>query len=198
MSSKVYNCYCEYTAIKAHFTSNYDYKKYNGKIKSANPAAFNNSNLKLFFQKLSKHKDVQGFLVANFLEDSKAWIRDLAYSERAETVYLEWAKRIQSLTYTFTNEINKLNEDDFNENFIAKNGNHPLVLKLFLGKDISFETLTILVDLTGCDKYLNKALKFDPVWEEVGFKISKYKPFLQYDRDKTRKILLDKYKKNNT
>lgn len=194
MSSKVYDCYCEYTALKAHFSSNYDYHKYNGKMKSANPAAFNNSNLKLFFQKLAKHKDVQGFLVANFLEDSKAWIRELAYSDKAETVYTEWAKRIQSLTYIFTQEINKLDEDNFNENFAVKNGNHPHVLKLYLGKDISLETLTILADLSGFDKYLNKILKDDPVWEEVNFKISKYKPFLQYDRAKARKIILDKYK----
>lgn len=195
MSSKVYDCYCEYTAIKAHFTSNYDYFKYNGKLKSANPAAFNNSNLKLFFQKLAKHKDVQGFLVANFLEDSTAWIRDLAYSDRAEAVYTEWAKKIQSLTYIFTQEINKLNENDFNENFIVKNGSHPLILRLFLSKEISLETLTILVDLTNCDKYLDKVLRHDPVWEDVGFKISKYRPFLIFDREKTRKILLEKFKK---
>ena len=194
MSSKVYDSYCEYTALKAHFSTNYDYQKYNGKLKSANPAAFNNSNLKLFFQKLAKHKDVQGFLVANFLEDNKAWIRELAYSDRAEAVYTEWAKRIQSLTYTFTQEINKLDEDSFDGNFIVKNGNHPNILKLYLGKDISLETLTILVDLSGCDKYLNKVLKDDPVWEEVAFKVSKYKPFLQYDRAKIRKIILDKFK----
>lgn len=197
MSSKVYECYCEYTAIKAHFSSNYDYFKYNGKLKSANPSAFNNSKLKVFFQKLAKHKDVQGFLVANFLEDSNAWIREMAYSDRAEAVYTEWAKKIQSLTYLFTQDINKLDEDDFNKNFIVTNGNHPLILKLYLGKDISLETLTILVDLSGCDKYLDKVLEYDPVWEEIGFKISKYKPFLQYDRDKTRKILLDKYKKKD-
>ena len=194
MSSKVYDCYTEYTALKAHFSSNYDYHKYNGKMKSANPAAFNNSNLKLFFQKLAKHRDVQGFLVANFLEDNKAWIRELAYSDKAEAVYTEWAKRIQSLTYTFTQEINKLDEDSFNENFIVKNGNHPLILKLYLGKDISLETLTILVDLSGADQYLDRVLEHDPVWEEVSFKVSKYKPFLQFDREKIRKIILDKYK----
>ena len=197
MSSKVYDSYCEYTAIKAHFTSNYDYFKYNGKLKSANPSAFNNSKLKVFFQKLSKHKDVQGFLVANFLEDNSAWIREMAYSDRAEAVYTEWAKKIQSLTYLFTQDINKLDEDDFNANFLVIDGNHPRVLKLYLGKDISLETLTILIDLSGSEKYLNKNLKHDPVWEEVGFKISKYKPFLQYDREKARKILLDKYKKKD-
>ena len=193
MSKSAYDCYCEYTAIKAHFTSDYDYKKYNGKIKSANPKTFNNSNLKLFFQKLAKHKDIQGFLVANFLEDSKAWIRDLAYSDTAEKVYGEWLKKMQSLTYTFTQEINKLDQSDFNVNFIVEDGNHPLVLKLFLRKEISLETLTILVDITGCDKYLNKVLKDDFVWKETYFKISKYKTFLVYDRDKVKKILLDRY-----
>lgn len=194
MSKSVYDCYCEYTALKAHFSSDYDYKKYNGKIPSANPIAFSKNNLKLFFQKLAKHKDVQGFLVANFLEDNKVWIRDLAYSDRAEAVYNEWCKRIQSLTYVFTQEINRLDQNDFNENFRLNCGKHPLIMVLYLRKEISLETLTILVDLTGSDKYLNKVLKDDIVWNDIYFKISKYKPFLVYDRDKLRKILLAKYK----
>jgi hypothetical protein len=194
MSKAAYDCFCEYTAIKAHFTSNYDYKKYNGKIKSANPAAFNSSNLKIFFQKLAKHNDVQGFLVANFLHDTTSWIREMAYSDRAENIYLDWLKRQQSLTYLFTQDINKLDEDDFNVNFKVEDKSHPLILKLFLRNQITLETLTILVDLAGCEKYLNKVLKDDFIWKEVYFKISKYKAFLVYDRDKYRKILLDKYK----
>lgn len=194
MSKSAYECYCEYTAIKAHFTSDYDYKKYNGKIKSANPAAFNNSKLKLFYQKLAKHNDVQGFLVANLVADNTRWIKDLAYSEEAENIYLNWSKKTQSLTYLFTQDINKLDQDDFNSNFICKDGSHPTVLKLFLRNEISLETLTILVDLTGCGKYLNKVLKDDFIWKEVFFKLSKYKTFLVYDRDKIRKLLLDRYK----
>lgn len=193
MSKSAYDCFCEYTAIKAHFTTNYDYQKYHGKIKSANPATFNNSNLKLFFQKLAKHRDVQGFLVANMLHDTTSWIRDLVYSEAAESVYTEWAKRIQSLTYLFTQDINKLNQDDFDANFKV-NGTHPLILRLYLSKEISLETLTILVDLTKCDKYFNKVLKDDIIWNAIYFKISKYKPFLVYDKDKIRKLLLDRYK----
>lgn len=194
MTISAYECFCEYTALKAHFTSNYDYKKYNGKIKAANPNAFANSNLKLFFQKVAKHRDVQGYFIANFLADKTAWIRDLAYSEQAEAVYSEWAKKVQSLTYSFTQDINKLDEDDFDANFKAESGNHPKVLKLFMRNEISLETLTILVDLTKCDKYLNKVLKDDIVWNEISFKVSKYKPFLVYDKDKLRKILLAKYK----
>jgi len=194
MSKSAYDCFCEYTALKAHFTSDYDYVKYNGKIKSASPKNFAQSNLKVFFQKLAKHRDIRGFLIANFLQDTTAWIRELAYSDKAETVYAEWNKTVQSLTYIFTQEIEKLDQDDFNANFIAKDGNHPLILKLFLRKEISLETLTVLIDLTGSDKYLNKVLKNDIVWGEIYFKISKYRPFLVYDREKTKKILLDKYK----
>jgi hypothetical protein len=193
MSKDVYETYCEYTAIKAHFSSSYDYQKYNGKIKGANPIAYNKSNLKLFFQKLAKHNDVKGFLIANLVADSSRWIKDLAYSEEAENVYLNWSRKLQSLTYLFMQDINKLDQDDFNSNFVCANGKHPKVLHLFLRNEISLETLTILVDITKCDKYLNKVLKDDFVWKEVYFKISKYKPFLVYDKDKIRKLLLDRY-----
>ena len=188
-----YETYCHYLAIKKHFTEkDYDYFKYNGKIRTSQKA-FDARKDKLFFQKLAKHNDVLGFLVSNLSVNNNAWIRDLAYSEQAEEVYTQWQKRNQSLTYIVKNDINKLS-DDLNEELLVPNNDHPKVLKEYLSEEITLETLCVISTLTGAVKYWDKRLGSDPIWSTLGNKVKKYTPFLKYDKDKMRQILLDKYK----
>lgn len=189
-----FDVFKDYVALKNHFTSkSYDYFKYNGKMRAANPATFNQRKDKIFFMKLAKHKDPKNFLVANFIESDKTWIGDLAYNEVAQSNYLNWSKRIQSLTYIFQNDIDQLN-DDFDSNFIVKDGQHPHALKLYLSKRITIETLVILIDVVRCFSHWQKHMSDDIVWKDLSHKLVKYKPFLQYDRAKMKNILLDHFK----
>ena len=185
-------CYKEYLALKNHFSKpSYDYFKYNGKVK-VNASSFDSRKDKLFFQKLAKHPDVHSFLIANLAIDSKAWIRDLAYSETAEKTYKDWLKRQQSLTYNFKQELSKLDED-FNNNFLIKDNDHPILLKKFLGSEISLETICILLDLTGAKDHWDKKMQYDLVWDNTRTKIEKYTPFIKYDKEKIKNILLDHF-----
>ena len=185
-----FECYKEYLALKNHFTKpNYDYFRYNGKLKT-NSDSFNNRKDKLFFQKLAKHPDVHNFLIANLSDNEKYWIRELAYSEEAENRYKQWLKRQQSLTYVFKQQLGKL-DSDFNQNFIVKDNEHPLLLKLFLGNDIDLETLCILLDLTGAKNHWDSKMKYDMIYDSVKLKIEKYTPFIKYDKEKMKKIVLD-------
>ena len=185
-------CYKEYLALKNHFSKpSYDYFKYNGKVK-VNASSFDSRKDKLFFQKLAKHPDVHSFLIANLAIDSKAWIRDLAYSETAEKTYKDWLKRQQSLTYNFKQELSKLDED-FNNNFLIKDNDHPILLKKFLGSEISLETICILLDLTGAKNHWDKKMQYDLVWDNTRTKIEKYTPFIKYDKSKIKNILLDHF-----
>ena len=185
-------CYKEYLALKNHFSKpSYDYFKYNGKVK-VNASSFDSRKDKLFFQKLAKHPDVHSFLIANLAIDSKAWIRDLAYSETAEKTYKDWLKRQQSLTYNFKQELSKLDED-FNNNFLIKDNDHPILLKKFLGSEISLETICILLNLTGAKNHWDKKMQYDLVWDNTRTKIEKYTPFIKYDKSKIKNILLDHF-----
>lgn len=185
-------CYKEYLALKNHFSKpSYDYFKYNGKVK-VNASSFDSRKDKLFFQKLAKHPDVHSFLIANLAIDSKAWIRDLAYSETAEKTYKDWLKRQQSLTYNFKQELSKLDED-FNNNFLIKDNDHPILLKKFLGSEISLETICILLNLTGAKNHWDKKMQYDLVWDNTRTKIEKYTPFIKYDKEKIKNILLDHF-----
>lgn len=185
-----FDCYKEYLALKNHFTKpDYDYFKYNGKIRS-NVDSFEKRADKFFFQKLAKHPDVHNFLVANFSENEKAWIRTLAYNESAEQVYKNWLKRQQSLSYLFKQELSNL-DTNFNSNFACKENEHPLLLRKFLGNEVSLETLCLLLEFTGAKKHWDSKMQYDLVYDTIKTKIEKYSPFIKCDKDKLRKVVLD-------
>lgn len=185
-----FECYKEYLALKNHFSKpDYDYFKYNGKLR-ANADSFNTRKDKLFFQKLAKHPDVHNFLVANLSENEKHWIRDLAYSENAEKTYKSWLKRQQSLSYVFKQELGKL-DSDFNRNFVVKSNEHPLLMKMFLAKEISLETMCLLLEFTGAKKHWDSKMQYDLVYDSIKTKIEKYTPFIKCEREKLRKIVVD-------
>jgi hypothetical protein len=183
-------CYQEYLALKNHFSKpSYDYFKYNGKVR-VNAKTFDARKDKLFFQKLAKHPDVHSFLIANLSENEKTWIKELAYSEVAEKVYKDWSKRQQSLSYVFKQDLTKL-DPVLKNNFNCKEGEHPLLLRLYLGKEISLETLCLLLEFSGVKQKWDSRMEYDLVWESLKTKIEKYTPFIKYDKDKIVKIALD-------
>ncbi len=185
-----FECYQTYLALKNHFSRpTYDYFKYQGKT-GVKSTTFDKRKDKVFFQKLAKHPDVKNFLLANLVINEKAWIRELAYSEEAERNYLAWQKRQQSLTYTFKQELGHL-APAFDDNFRCRQGEHPIAMKQYMAGHISLETLCILVKLTGAKKHWDKCMEYDIVWESLRMKIDKYTPFLAYDEDKIKKIVLD-------
>lgn len=188
-----FDAYCLYVSLKSHFNNkNYDFFKYSGKIKSATPESFKKRKDGIFFMKLAKHPNPQDFLVANMVVSENNWIGNLAYSEEAEKTYREWAKRKQSFSYVFEQDLKKLNED-FNSNFKVENNTHPPILKLYLGKKICLETLVVLMEITGVKHVLDQKMKDDPIWDKVSMKIKKYSPFVTFDREKIRKIILDMF-----
>lgn len=79
-------------------------------------------------------------------------------------------------------------KDNFNELFEVVGNSHPDILKKYLQKAISIETMVILDNILGYTKKFDKKL-IDPVWESVSLRIKKYKPFLNNDNQKYSKIL---------
>jgi len=185
-----FECYQEYLALKNHFSKpTYDYFRYNGKMK-VNVSSFEKRKDKLFFQKLAKHPDVHNFLIANLSENEKSWIRELAYSEEAEKTYKSWLKRQQSLSYVFKQELGNL-DIRFNENLICRDNEHPFLLKLYLGKQVSLDTLCLLLDISGAKKHWDSKMQYDLIWDTIRIKVEKYSPFITCDKDKIKNIVLD-------
>ena len=185
-----FECYKSYLALKQHFTSSYDYHKYNGKT-GASVKGFENRRDRYYFEKLSKKRDPFSFLLANIANDPSKWIGNIVMEDSSEAEYNKWVKRNQALTYTFREELSVLSED-FDSNFMC-DGGHPPILQEYLRKKISIETLIILVQLTKCFSKWNKMMKYDPVWHSISTKMQKYQPFMKYDIDKFRKIVMEKF-----
>ena len=187
-----FEVYCEYLALKNHFSNpKYDYFKYNKKVR-ATITSFNKRKDKYFFEKTSrKYKDeeIVNFLVANFVESTsvnQVWIGEIINS--GERNYAEWMKRQQSLTYLFKEQSNELFlENELEDVFNCSKG-HPILLKRFLSGQLSLETLTIYEKIFGFSKNFDKKL-LDPVWETVSLKLKKYSPFINIDVFNYRKIL---------
>ena len=179
-----FEAYKEYIALKNHFSKkDYDYVKYNGKT-GLKPASFDKRKDKVFFEKLAKNPDYHEFLIANLSDNPKLWIRDLAYSEVAQSTYQIWKKRNQSLTYNFKNDFKKIIQEPGGQQ-------HPAALRLYLGNQISLESLCIFVKMTKAIIYWDSKLEYDPIWDDVRMKVVKYTPFIKFDYDKVKQIMID-------
>ena len=187
-----FETYQTYLSMKSHFTNRkYDFFKYGGKSR-ATMSSFNKRKDKYWFEKTSRKysdKEILNFLLANFVTTDtpqNLWIGEIINS--GERTYAEWMRRKQSLTYIFREQSEKLlSETDLEKLFSCSKG-HPLVLKRYLGGEISLETLMILEKVFSFRKNFDKKLT-DPVWETVSLKIKKYTPFLNINVFPYKKIL---------
>jgi hypothetical protein len=196
-----YEAFSLYTSLKLHFNSDsYDYFRYNGKVNTS-VDAFENRKDKWHFYKLSRRfaNEEQGrdFIVANLVHDPNVWVGNLLVEE-SNIQYRKRQKVIQSLTYTFTNEIVSLFEHkDANASFMIHDGEYPELLQKLLHDEISIETVCVL----------NKLLNFLPTWDKkindtihyptVSRKIKKYTPFILFESTKYKIILKKEYDANN-
>ena len=187
-----FETYQTYLSMKSHFTNRkYDFFKYGGKSR-ATMSSFNKRKDKYWFEKTSRKysdEEVLDFLLANFVNadtPQNLWIGEIINS--GERTYAEWMRRKQSMTYIFKEQSEKLlSETDLEKLFNCSKG-HPLVLKRYLGGEISLETLTILEKVFSFRKDFDKKLQ-DPVWEVVNLKIKKYSPFLNINVFNYKKLL---------
>ena len=183
-----FDTYQTYLALKRHFTSNYDYFKYKGKVKASLESYLRRKD-KFFFRKLGKKYDKEelvNFFVSNFVV-SDNWIGNLV-SQESEENYVRFQKRMQSLSYLYDNDVHRIidycreNDLQLNSVLLVEDDNHPILLKLLLQKKISIETVIIMDDPLKFIRYWNAKLD-DIIWEEKKQLISNYRQFLKYDRN---------------
>jgi hypothetical protein len=188
-----YEAFSLYNSLKLHFTSNsYDYFKYNGKS-NISIEAFENRKDKYHFYKLSRQNEKEDyieFLVSNFLIKENLWAGDLLQEEAIITYKLRMAN-IQSLGYKFQSDCQKLKDSVSSPNeLLITDGDYPKLLAMTLQKDIHLETLVIM----------NSIMNFLPMWDkkisdtirypEFSRKVKKYAPFLQFDKEKFKNIIM--------
>jgi hypothetical protein len=192
-----YAAFAMYNSLKLHFTSkSYDYFKYHGKTNVSSVTFLKNKSKYQFYKLARKYNldELRDFYVANFLEGDK-WVGEIANAD-GEEVYKKWQKRIQSLTYTFENDIMYLlsNGGSPDEMLEVKPNSYPVLMHLVQLKQVSLETLCILNDIMNFFSMWDKKIDDDIVWPDFKMKCEKYTPFLNYDKVKFKAILKEKIK----
>ena len=189
MPFDAYKCYL---AMKNHFTKdNYDYQKYRGKTRATHQAFYKRKD-RFWFEKFARQKtdqEVEEFFVANFTSCSdpeSLWIGEMI--KEGEGRYQDWQKKVQSLSYVFKQEAEDLFTNNKVDEVFDCSKVHPTILRKYLGGNISLESLVICDRIFGYGKNFDKDLN-DPVWETVSRRVKKYKPFLNINVQRYKKIL---------
>jgi hypothetical protein len=195
-----FSVYRMYLALKLHFTTdNYDVIQQKGKVR-ASKSAFNKRKDLFSIKKIAKtysDEDVANFLVANFVSGDR-W--GGMFDSEAGKRFIDWKKRTESLSYLFSTDIDKIlleieeNGVKFEDIFTISKGQHPYIIKAYLRKTITIETLVILDRIIGFVDKFDKNILDEVIWPDISRLIKKYKPFLKIDLEKYDRTLRDKIK----
>jgi hypothetical protein len=188
-----FEVYKTYLALKLHFSKdNYNFFTFNGKSR-ASLKSFENRKDKYFFKKLGvkyNEKEIVNFLLSHFLKDSNCWIGNISVNK--SKTYSEWKNKIQSMSFVFQEEMDKLSdiEENFDTLFKVYDGKHPIILKEYLAGNVSLESMVILHKSINYLPYFSKKISDPIVWPEIKKMIIKYEPFLDLDQTKYKRILV--------
>lgn len=186
-----FESYKLYNALKLHFeTDGYDAVKYNYKS-NVTPQSFFKRKDKYFFAKLAKkyNGNLKDFYISQFV-NTESYVGDMM-DEEAEKNYLDYKRIQESIHRVFSIDINILGEQErkFDELFKSYHGQLPLVVKLWLQEEISLETVVILDSILGFVERESDNITDTIIWPDLKRRINKYKPFVNYTKDKCMKLL---------
>jgi hypothetical protein len=185
-----YGAYLLFIALRTHFSNKkYDFFQMHGKLRATKESYFKRND-KWFFEKVAKEhtaEELRDFYLANLLED-KHYITEMI-DETAEVKYTDYQRRKQSLSYHYSNDLGRIFDQGIENPFLVSSDSYPVLVLLFLRGAISIETMVILDDFTGYTGKFDKYYSDDVIWPKISQKISKYRPFLKYDKVKMKNIL---------
>lgn len=170
-----------YLSLRLHFTRpDFDITKSRKGVKVSREAFLKRKDM-FALRKLGETKpktEIIDFLVANFVSGNQ-W--GGVFDAEANEVYAEWQIRMQKLGYTFKQDIQTLYADG--NPFEVIDGQHPKVLKLYLGKKISLESIAILAKIGIMENIDYSSLSNDFIWNDFVHLVKKYKPFVKIDKE---------------
>jgi len=203
-NEKTFNAWITYQAINAHFTRDYDYFRYNGKLNMTYDSMerqFNkyehNSNFsaqRQIFDNLGKSFKHKEDLIFFYLSQ---FTNGITYPSMFDSdLYEEYKEQMNNFHFYLKRDIEEvikyMQEYDktFDELFVAEKVNHPPILKLGLSRTISVETFTTLDIILNFLSQMEKKL-IDPASKDFIKLVRNYKPFLSIDIEKGKKIIKD-------
>ena len=180
--------YLMYCAMKAHFgRGDYDFVTYKGKTRIKRETFYKRKDRSFFVRLSRKYKteeEIKNYFVANFIKDKKGYIANFS-----DENYESWKLKRQGFFKQFEVEMKPLVET-FEDLFRVENGQHPKLMKEFLGSRVSLETVIVLDELVNFDNAWNKELEDDIIWLDLRNLMNNYERFLTIDQEQYKISLL--------
>ena len=180
--------YLMYCAMKAHFgKSDYDFVTYRGKTRIKRDTFYKRKDRSFFVRLSRKYKteeQIKNYFVANFIRDKKGYIANFN-----DENFNSWKLKRQGFFDLFEVEMKPLVEA-FEDLFRVTNGQHPKLMREFLGGRVSLETVIILDELVNFGPDWNKSLEDDIVWIDLRNLMNNYKRFLTINQEQYKIRLL--------
>lgn len=189
-----------YLAVKAHFTNmDYDFFEYNGRIRGTTLEKFAAKSYYSVICRLSQQyegHELIYYYVSNMLYNSGQHIFDI--DSDGKRIYNEYVRRKESRTYSFKQEIGKIRDEleklqltDFWCSIDVVDGQHPLLLQMFVGGYVSPETMCILFQIKDYISIWDKSIKDALLHPMVAAQIKKYSPFVRIKNHAPFKQIID-------
>ena len=202
-TNRTFRAWKTYHGMYLHFTGSYDYFKYFGNATWGTIVSMEKYFAKFehqtgfswqrgFFTSLGKKMTKEHDLIYYYL--SQLTRGKMHPTEFLDDYYDEYRIKMESFTLHLQRNmkvvVEYMKEYDlkFNELFECDGINHPPILKLLLGEDISLETFTVLDIILGFTNIVDKKL-IDPIWRDQKTLCYNYKPFLEVNVDEKRRLI---------
>ena len=180
--------YLMYCAMKAHFgKSDYDFVTYKGKTRIKRDTFYKRKDRSFFVKLARKYKyeeEIKNYFIASFIKDRKGYIANFNNEN-----YESWKLKRQGFFDIFEVEMKPLVES-FENLYVVENGQHPKLMKEFLGGRVSLETLIILDELVGYGTVWTEEMKDDIIWNDLDNLMDNYERFLTIDQEQYKIRLL--------
>ena len=204
-TNRTFRAWKTYHGMYLHFTGSYDYFKYFGNAPWGTISSMEKYFAKFeyktgfswqrgFFTSLGKKMTKELDLIYYYLSQLT---RGKNYpSEFLDDYYDEYKIKMDSFSLHLQRDIKVIVEHlkeydlQFNDLFECDGINHPPILKLLLGEDISLETFTVMDVCLNFTKSIDKKL-IDPIWRDQKILCYNYKPFLEVNVNESRQWIKD-------
>lgn len=190
-----FKAYKYHLALKLHFTKDkYNVFETRGNLKVSLDAYKSRNDSYLFerlVKKLDKDQDFIQFVVANYAYGNTNYLYDdgLAVSN-----YIQWQRVKESITRTFTEDITTIQNEmdkhgiEYSNVINCTNNDLPFIIKLYLGKVIQPQTISIINDFTNIIDSWQQEPTLNIFFEDEMLRLKKLKGFFSYDKEKLSRI----------
>lgn len=137
-----FEAYKLYSALRMHFTTDYDFFKYHGKVnRSIEKYKALSAKERRAYQAIAEKQYPKTYLVGNFLFNPKNFVLDFS-----KDYYLTYRKYLDNGEYTFKKELIPV-ANHISTLFVTESNGLPRILNLYINGNVSIFFLSIFQHL---------------------------------------------------